>query len=60
MLSVQGVLGQVAVEASYTSLLLDLLETLNLGLQLINDFGGSNLVDLMEVTDSALDDFYQD
>jgi hypothetical protein len=59
MLSVQGVLGQVAVEASYTSLLLDLLETLDLGLQLVNDFGGSNLVDLMEVAHPALDDFYQ-
>ena len=49
----------MAVEAGHTSHLLDLLKTLNLRLEFINNFGGSNLVDLVKIANSALDDFYQ-
>jgi hypothetical protein len=50
----------MAVEASHASLLLNLIETLNLRLQFINYFGGSDLINLMEIANSSLDDFYQD
>jgi hypothetical protein len=60
MLFIKRVLGQVAVEASDTPLLSGLFETFNLRLVFINDLSGSYLVDLMQVTYSALHNLDQD
>jgi hypothetical protein len=53
-------LGQIAVETGYASLLSGLLEALELRLILVNDFGGIDLVDLVQATYSALNNFDQD
>jgi len=60
MSRVELVLRQVAVEACDTSHLLYLLEFRSQGLQLVLDLGRGDLIDLVQIAYSALDNFYQD
>ena len=60
MARIEWVLRQVAVEARHASLLLDPLKALDLGLKLVDYLGRGDLVDLVQIANSALDDFYQD
>jgi len=60
MSDVEGLLGEVAVKAGNTSHLLNLFETFCKRLQLVLDLGGGDLIDLVQIAHSTLDDFYQD
>jgi len=59
MLGIEFILGQVAIEAGDTSLLGGLLESLLLWFVLVNDFCRIDVVDLVQASNSALDDFDQ-
>ena len=53
---VEGNFGQNTVQSGHTSILLDLLETFNLGLIYINNYCAVNFVKLVQVANPA---FYQ-
>ncbi len=57
---VEGVLRQPAVQAGDPALLLDLLEALFDRLELVDELHRLDLVDLVEVANSPLDNFDQD
>lgn len=60
VVGVESILAESTVKASDSASLLDSLEAFNLGLVDIYDFSRSDLVDLMEVTNSALDQLDED
>lgn len=53
---VKRLLGQNAIECGDSSVLLNLLESLNFGFVDINDDGAVDFINLMQIADSALDE----
>jgi hypothetical protein len=56
---VKGVLGEDAVKAGHATFLLNLLESLNSGLKLIDELHGLDLIDLVKISVTTLHDFDQ-